>query len=690
MTKTMTGRLLLWLGLFGIIILENPVFAQVESSLLILNRGMLWQSVFNGKIGPNFNNWGRRGIGLDWPGFDETWIQEDIGGPASYMLSGGLWVGCKRTNDSVLAVEDWAMYGGTVSNEPGVKYLLTKHRKKFKNGENYWLKTNPLEGEEVIESEWEYNLNYNNVYDQRFQMPVRVRRTTHQWSGSRRDENYIIHEYVFKNISKEIRAKDSVRFVADTLVNFYVMMCYALHANSRSWNVLFPSLSPGARNTQFIFDSRFNLIAGNAGDYRDSPANESYAFAASQGPLIDGTPTGEWLAPGVVGISLVYSSPDLKGREARYNQFGWSAASNSIDLSGPFNGLGDSKTKYEALENIQKVASYAGPLDTSYMRRTRMWSLMTVGPYTILPGDSITIVVGELVDGIDYALALDKTLSVSAIGNKNNAIVTATAKKMIFTYNQKRAGRGLNHPDPPAAPKFSLDIFKDRPKYAATKILWDNSTESLPDPDDGTLDLAGYHVYRSSYLPIGPWQLIGTVQKSAAPYFDVGTGKYTFVDSAGDVGTNYYYALTAYDTGKAFWTPNPSQVFDETGSIKVPPLESSIFANRTITPFKMTLPSQQTLNEVLVVPNPFVIGKGYSQPTSRDEIMFVNIPNPCTIRIYTVRGDLVRKIDVPQGFGGIVGWDQMTGYGQFVESGIYVYHIESDAGTKLGKFAIIR
>jgi hypothetical protein len=119
-------------------------------------------------------------------------------------------------------------------------------------------------------------------------------------------------------------------------------------------------------------------------------------------------------------------------------------------------------------------------------------------------------------------------------------------------------------------------------------------------------------------------------------------------------------------------------------------METSIFANRTATPFVATLPPTQTVNDVLVVPNPFIIGAGSSQPGAGDNIQFVNIPNPCTIRIYTVRGDLVKTIPVGSDVGSVVSWDQVTDFGQFVKSGVYVYHVESAVGTKIGKLAIVR
>jgi hypothetical protein len=85
---------------------------------------------------------------------------------------------------------------------------------------------------------------------------------------------------------------------------------------------------------------------------------------------------------------------------------------------------------------------------------------------------------------------------------------------------------------------------------------------------------------------------------------------------------------------------------------------------------------------------------GFIAPGSKDVISFVNIPSPCTIRIYTIRGDLVKSIEHYENIG-IAQWDQVTEYGQFAESGFYIYHITSHAPetkgrTKIGKFAIVR
>lgn len=672
--------------------------SQVESSALSFNRGQLWQSVFFGKVGPNFNNWARRGIGLDWPGFDDTWISENIGGPASHLASGGFWVGCKKSKDSVYTVEDWSMYAGTISNDAGAKYIITKHRHVFKNGENYWLKTNPLVGEEVIETTWEMNKNYTNIDDREYQLPLRVTREAHQWSGSKRDENYIIYRYVFKNISPEIK-KDTayVNKVADTLYGFYALLSYAIHCNSRSWNVLFPTLTPGARNTYYFYDPARRLLYARAGKYRDAPGDQTYGYTNSLGLIVNGKPQGEWLAPAFAGVKLLYSSPDTFKIPNRVNQWGWSAANNSNDQSGPFTGVSATREKkYEVLSDITKTFQYVNsPTDTNYMQRSRMWSMMSLGPYTILPNDSIVIAIAEIVDGIDYKLAVDPATTASLIGQKSSAIFFQSADKAQFTWDNLTLGtdKALNHPDPPAAPKFTVDFYKGKEKFMANQIEWGTETEDLPDPDDGIKDLFGYKLYRSSFLPIGPWDSIATIIKGDPKYFDPVKKKYIYIDSLVQLGINYYYALTAFDTGKVSWPQRPTFTFTPGGTPtkRVPSLESSIFANRTVKPFKATLAAAKNLDEIVVVPNPFIIGEGYSQPGAGDDIQFVGLPNPCTIRIYTVRGDLVKTIDVPEGAGSIASWNQVTDYGQFVESGVYLFQVDAPGvGKKIGKFAIVR
>jgi hypothetical protein len=676
-----------------LIFAAGEVAAQIQSSpLIVLNRGKLWQSYSYGKSGPPFGDWAKKGVGLDWPGFDPTMINENLGGSASYLSTGGMYVGAKWSRDSVSTVDDWAMYAGSIAEGANSKYVVTANTEVYPGGENYWVKKDARAGEQVFRTTWEYNKNYSDKNEEAYKrmLPIRVTRTVHQWSGSMTDENYVIVDYVIKNIAPELRASlPAGRFVADTLYEFAVMQSYGIHCNSREWSVLFPSLTPGARNTQFLYNAASKTIYGYAEDDPTTfgPVKESFGFAASMGPivLIDTVrnkygPSGEYLAPACAGVSLLFATKNNAGATTAVSQYGWSAADPTRDL-GPFTNIPSlPEPMYAVLRDISKTYHFVNnPNDTLYMKRSRMWSLMSMGPWDIPPGDSIRIVVAEVVDGIDYGRAVAyRPLASSVVNTDAKKAFNASVARAKLTFENKFA-----HPNPPAAPKFTVD-YNRTSRRIANVLRWDNSAENIPDAFDGSKNLSAYLVYRSSYLPIGPWKLIDTVKKSDPRYFSGST--YTYFDSAVTIGAGYYYAVTAHNTVRASWNGDPSQ----TPLINVPPMETSIFANRTARPFVATLPPVPAVDNVLVVPNPFVIGSGRSQPGAGDELQFVNLPNPCTIRIYTVRGDLVKTINVGNDVGAIVPWDQVTEYGQYVKSGIYIFHLESPFGTKVGKFAIVR
>lgn len=100
-----------------------------------------------------------------------------------------------------------------------------------------------------------------------------------------------------------------------------------------------------------------------------------------------------------------------------------------------------------------------------------------------------------------------------------------------------------------------------------------------------------------------------------------------------------------------------------------------------------------SLEAVRVVPNPYVVltpldlSKEY-----RKGVRFTHLPSRCTIRIYTISGDLVKKIEVNAPIDGQeVFWDLLTEYKLRTASGIFIYHIETpDGKTKIGKFAVIQ
>jgi len=109
------------------------------------------------------------------------------------------------------------------------------------------------------------------------------------------------------------------------------------------------------------------------------------------------------------------------------------------------------------------------------------------------------------------------------------------------------------------------------------------------------------------------------------------------------------------------------------------------------------------LREIKVVPNPYVIGARWEPPNPYSsgrgprELHFTHMPPQATIRIYTVRGELVDTIhhDAPFTDGTAI-WDMQTKDNLDIAYGIYIYHIEvldnqgKQVKEKIGKFAVIK
>jgi hypothetical protein len=106
-----------------------------------------------------------------------------------------------------------------------------------------------------------------------------------------------------------------------------------------------------------------------------------------------------------------------------------------------------------------------------------------------------------------------------------------------------------------------------------------------------------------------------------------------------------------------------------------------------------------TLDEIVIVPNPYSIGAYYNQndpysllfPGQKDKIAFFNVPGRCRIRIFTELGELINTIDHNNGRGDEY-WNSITSSNQVVVSGVYLVVFEDlDSGkTSIKKLVVIR
>ena len=116
--------------------------------------------------------------------------------------------------------------------------------------------------------------------------------------------------------------------------------------------------------------------------------------------------------------------------------------------------------------------------------------------------------------------------------------------------------------------------------------------------------------------------------------------------------------------------------------------------------------AQDELKDIYVAPDPYVGTASWerrSNSIGRGErkVEFFNLPRICTIRIFNVRGELVRVIEHEGAFNdGSASWDLLTDNNEDVAYGMYFYHVEgkfeqedgtiTNIGEFTGKFAIIK
>jgi hypothetical protein len=173
-------------------------------------------------------------------------------------------------------------------------------------------------------------------------------------------------------------------------------------------------------------------------------------------------------------------------------------------------------------------------------------------------------------------------------------------------------------------------------------------------------------------------------------------------------GIEYYIAVTTWDRGY------PSQ--------SIRSLESGRDADANM---KIIFPgpsAKTNMDNIYVVPNPYI---GQSEFDGRREddltgdrsrrLWFVNLPENCTIKIYTLAGDLVDKVvhhgtegediitvgvalnkdklkksDITA--SGMASWDLLSKNNQIIAAGVYLFSVKDHetGDIKVGKFVIIK
>ena len=155
--------------------------------------------------------------------------------------------------------------------------------------------------------------------------------------------------------------------------------------------------------------------------------------------------------------------------------------------------------------------------------------------------------------------------------------------------------------------------------------------------------------------------------------------------------------LSEVITDSTILPPQPGDKY-YLGTFK-PFVDGDLFTFTTTAAKENKAMAKSNLDDIRVVPNPYVATnvlepKNNVERTQRGfrRLYFDKVPAKCTIRIYTMAGELVRVLEHDSAIDdGKVYWDLLTRDNIEVAYGLYFYHVDAPGiGKKIGKFAIIK
>lgn len=520
---------------------------------------------------------------------------------------------------------------------------------------------------------------------------IKMERKILAWSQKNHD-NYMVYEYTFTNTGN-IDDDPEIEMPDNTLTGVYFFWQYRYSANFQTRYVV-GNASGWGINTMIDArgDGSFNVSQyGDPPDenYRAQFAWHGYypdktlAYDNIGGPIFNPDPygynatsdtVGRLGAPQFMGILTVHadaspadpsddpgqpsttgyygSDEDLQSNNDQYNkpkmatEYSWMKRGHqnprhawAVEPSGDF--------------SIQKIGANIPPGEPGGFSIGNGY-----GPYDLAPGESITIVMAEVVDGLsrEKCIEIGKQFKRGQINDveKNQWVLTGKDSLMKrFKLITESYANGYSVPSGPLPPKsFAVAGGGDR-----INLTWEH---------DGGSDLEGFRVYRMTGRfddPLIPPDLIYTA----------GPDEREYADQTPIRGISYYYYIEAFGNG----------------------FSSSRYYTQTYDPTFLTRPPGKKLSEVRVVPNPYIWSSaanrlrfGEQEP---DKIAFFNIPGRCTIDIFTETGEHIYKIKHTDGSGDVY-WKAVTSSNQVVVSGIYLAVIKDlDTGeSDIVKFVIIR
>jgi hypothetical protein len=297
-------------------------------------------------------------------------------------------------------------------------------------------------------------------------------------------------------------------------------------------------------------------------------------------------------------------------------------------------------------------------------------SRISFGPIDVPLGDTLSFVVAEI-----YSQSLRDALYKSHILDK------------LFKQN-------FQSPRPPPSPHVRV-VAEDK----KVTLQWDPqpgdiNPETYQDPfrgDSMAVPFEGYRVYKSTTSANGPWTLLAEYDIPGNGFGNEIGIRHEYVDLPVLSNFSYYFSVTAFSKSDTV--------------LHFPSSESPIA--QSVVRVAPSRPPARGTGEVAVVPNPYrgdmmyySYRPSWEQPTGKWDtwiendrrVSFINLPQQCEIKVYTLAGDVIQTLRHDDPNNSFHDWN-LTSYNyQAVSSGIYLFTVRDTRTGEIhvGKFVVVR
>lgn len=674
-----------------------------------------------GNIALTLTNFGMYGNGFSlWP--NQPSCEYPIGSGIEHLFGGGLWVG-------------GIIRGG--NNEPFVT-TASIDASSLSAGRNAGFEFTNKAGQKIIER--------SSLFDSPLYSPAAI---SHQdFIADYTDSNivYLNGEPIAEHHPLGIVVHQESYAWDFAFANFFVIMNYTIkNASDKYIDSLFIGLwtDTVVRNTKITGRPSGSAFYSHGGNGYNDSIKIAYEYDS------DGDPG---YTDSYVGIQFLGSEPKLDDKifvnnDSIYttNFVSWNHNSSDPSFFTPSNDLQryNKMHGYFDAGNSQRWKDPINPVSFKVPSNRSM--LLSAGNFRSLAPkrDSIGIA-GDTIKVMDSINVVFAIVCAKKYGNELASLDNEEQKTNLYTnadwalrayFGEDRNRNGILDPNedldgdgkitryilptPPTTPKVKVI-----PESQKATIYWDRRAEFSIDPISGKQDFEGYKLYRTqagfdltqsqnllnSLVVLAEFDSTGNDVGFNTGFSAVRLDEpVTFPNDQ----TEYYYKFEIPNLLNGWQYVFSVSAFDEGDPVnELEILESSPLAN-----YERVIPGTPAVEEenaeIGVYPNPYYGNAVWDGSAERlRKIYFFNLPAECEITIYTLGGDIVKKIyhdaasngsdirwfqnyasDNKQKFaGGEHAWDLVTDNDQAIATGLYLFTVKNNktGNIKTGKFLIVK